>query len=153
MALYGPWGSGKTTLLGFVEHYLDKMPSKERPVVVHFNPWWFSGHEDIARDFLSVFQATLSARKALKDEVLNGLADLTKAVSETPLPQVGYLKPLAWMLSLFGTSNKSVPTIKKAIAGQLRNEQKRILVVIDDIDRLASDEIRQLFRAIKALGV
>ena len=50
MALYGPWGSGKSTVLGFVEYYLDKMPFDDRPVIVHFNPWWFSGHEGKCSD-------------------------------------------------------------------------------------------------------
>ena len=48
MALFGPWGSGKTTVLKFVEHYMDALPRNQQPVVVHFNPWWFSGYEDIA---------------------------------------------------------------------------------------------------------
>lgn len=45
LALYGPWGSGKSTTLEYVCHYLDEQDESERPIVVTFNPWWFSGQE------------------------------------------------------------------------------------------------------------
>lgn len=52
LALYGPWGSGKSTVLSYVSHYLEQLPDGDRPAVVTFNPWWFSGQENLARAFL-----------------------------------------------------------------------------------------------------
>src|SRR5579863_7715966 len=49
VALYGGWGFGKTTMLNYVRHYLNEMGPNERPIVVTYNPWWFSGHEDLVR--------------------------------------------------------------------------------------------------------
>ena len=43
LAVYGAWGLGKSTLINFVRHYIDELPEETRPVVVIFNPWWFSG--------------------------------------------------------------------------------------------------------------
>ncbi len=51
LALYGPWGSGKSTVLSYVRHYLEQQAECEQPVVVTFNPWWFSGQENLARAF------------------------------------------------------------------------------------------------------
>ena len=59
LALYGPWGSGKSTVLSYVLHYLEHAPEAERPIVVTFNPWWFSGQENLARAFLGQLQAVL----------------------------------------------------------------------------------------------
>lgn len=42
LALYGPWGSGKSTVLAYVQHELERGQEDDRPVVVPFNPWWFS---------------------------------------------------------------------------------------------------------------
>ena len=42
--------------------------------------------------------------------------------------------------------------MKSEIATLLRNQPRRILVIIDDIDRLTSEEIRQVFRAVKSVG-
>ena len=42
--------------------------------------------------------------------------------------------------------------LKQSIAETLQKQGKRIVIVIDDIDRLTPDEIRQLFRVIKAVA-
>ena len=47
---------------------------------------------------------------------------------------------------------KDVPALKAQIADELREAKVRILVIIDDIDRLDHDEARQLFTVIKALA-
>ena len=49
LALYGSWGGGKSTMLNFVEKDLGKRAGIEPPIIVRFNPWWFSGQEDLAR--------------------------------------------------------------------------------------------------------
>jgi len=152
MALFGPWGSGKTTTLSFIRHYLEELSVDQRPIMVHFNPWWFAGHEDIARKFLMQFQATLSARQVLSPEVIKNLERFTKALSEAPVPQFNPFGFISNLIALLNPENKDILDLKNSIAAQLREEKKQILVVVDDIDRLTSNEIRQLFRSIKALA-
>ena len=60
VAIYGPWGSGKTTLLNFLFHYFKEAPVAEQPIIVPFNPWWFSGHEKLAKHFFDQLQASLA---------------------------------------------------------------------------------------------
>ena len=62
LALYGPWGSGKSTVLAYVQHELESGPEEARPVVVPFNPWWFSGQEHLAKAFLGQLQAVLPTK-------------------------------------------------------------------------------------------
>ena len=62
LALYGPWGSGKSTVLNFVRHFIEERPEAEQPVIVIFNPWWFSGQENLARAFLGQMQAVLPGK-------------------------------------------------------------------------------------------
>ena len=42
--------------------------------------------------------------------------------------------------------------MKGQIASLLRKQRQRILVIVDDIDRLTAEEIRQIFRVIKAVA-
>ena len=49
-------------------------------------------------------------------------------------------------------SDETVPQLKARIGEELRKKNIRILVVIDDIDRLTAEEIPQLFRVIKAVA-
>lgn len=156
LALYGPWGSGKSTVLGYVSHYLEQQPEENRPVVVPFNPWWFSGQENLARAFLGQLQAVLPNRsekfKKLGDLLANfaegvgGLIDLSGVTGGA----AGKLGKLIRMLTK--RRPKDVPALKSEISTILREAKKRVLVVIDDIDRLTPDETRQLFTVIKALA-
>lgn len=156
LALYGPWGSGKSTVLGYVGHYIEQLPEENRPVVVPFNPWWFSGQENLARAFLGQLQAVLPSRnekfKKLGDllgdfaEGVGGLIDLSGVTGGA----AGKLGKLIGMLTK--RKPRDVPALKSEISNILREAKKRVLVVIDDIDRLTPDETRQLFTVIKALA-
>lgn len=156
LALYGPWGSGKSTVLGYVNHYLEQQPEENRPVLVPFNPWWFSGQENLARAFLGQLQAVLPAKsekfKKLGDllgdfaEGVGGLIDLSGMTGGA----AGKLGKLIGMVTK--RKPKDVPALKAGISKILRDAKKRVLVVIDDIDRLTPEETRQLFTVIKALA-
>lgn len=158
LALYGPWGSGKSTVLSYALHYLKQVPEPERPVVVQFNPWWFSGQENLARAFLGQLQAVLPEEhggfKELGNklsefsEALGGAAEIAGGAFGMPVPG-GVVKA---GLKMLGAKPKDVPGLKKGLSELLLKESKRVLVVIDDIDRLAPDEVRQLFTVIKALA-
>ena len=62
-ALYGKWGSGKTTFLNFLVYYLEKDKSI---TIVKFNPWWFSGRDDLLLQFLYTMEYDLSTSKKFK---------------------------------------------------------------------------------------
>lgn len=156
LALYGPWGSGKSTVLGYVQHYLEQKSEEDRPVIVTFNPWWFSGQENLARSFLGQLQAVLPTKsKKLKNlgdllgdfaEGIGGLIDLT-GMSGGAGSKIGKL-----IGRLGKRKPKDVPALKSEISKVLRDADTKILVIIDDIDRLTPEETRQLFTVIKALA-
>jgi predicted KAP-like P-loop ATPase len=158
LALYGPWGSGKSTVLAYVEHELDRAPAAERPVVVSFNPWWFSGQEHLAKAFLGQLQAVLPAKYKGFEKVGNMLAEFSGAlggIAEVAGKSYGipfFGKAVEAGAKRLATKPKDVPALKKALSSLLLEQKKRVLVVIDDIDRLAPDEVRQLFTVIKALA-
>src|SRR5437016_5983950 len=62
VALHGGWGFGKTTMLNYVRHYLNEMGPNE-PIVVTYNPWWFSGHEDLVRAFFGQLRTKIEGHK------------------------------------------------------------------------------------------
>jgi predicted KAP-like P-loop ATPase len=156
LALYGPWGSGKSTVLSYVRHFLEQRPEAEQPAIVTFNPWWFSGQENLARAFLGQLQAVLPAKNAkfkklgdlLGDfaEGVGGLIDLSGLTGGAG----GKIGKLVGMVTK--RKPKDVPALKSEISKILRDAQTRILVIIDDIDRLTPEETRQLFTVIKALA-
>lgn len=156
LALYGPWGSGKSTVLSYVRYFLEQRPGAEQPAIVTFNPWWFSGQENLARAFLGQMQAVLPAKNAKFKKLGDLLGDFAEGV--------GGLIDLSGMTGGAGSKigklvgmitkrkPKDVPALKSEISKILRDAQTRILIIIDDIDRLTPEETRQLFTVIKALA-
>lgn len=158
LALYGPWGAGKSTVLAYVQHELEQGNEAERPVVVPFNPWWFSGQESLAKTFLGQLQAVLPVKYERFKAVGNKLAEFAGALGgAADLAGAAFGIPLGGTVieagaKLLAAKPKDIPALKKSLADLLLEEKKRVLVVIDDIDRLAPDEVRQLFTVIKALA-
>lgn len=156
LALYGPWGSGKSTVLSYVRYFLLKQEDFERPVIVDFNPWWFSGHDNLARAFLGQLQAVLPVKSykfkklgaLLGDfaEGVGGLVDLTGMTG-------GWGSKIGQIVGLASKPKpKDVPALKSEVSKILLEAKQKVLIIIDDIDRLTPDETRQLFTVIKALA-
>lgn len=148
VGLYGPWGSGKSTLLNFLEHYLNEIPQVERPTIVHFNPWLFSGHEDLVQLFFSQLLVTLNKRGQEIKKARKSLARFAVKISVAAGPWAQIINPI---MTWLGT-NKSITDEKKIVEAALRGQPKRILVIVDDIDRLVAEEIRQVFRLVKSVA-
>jgi predicted KAP-like P-loop ATPase len=155
VAIYGPWGSGKTTLLNFLFHYFKQAPVDEQPIIVPFNPWWFSGHEKLAKHFFDQLQASLAASDGDLANLPVKIAEFADMVSELPasihIPYIAIGK-IAVEFTPMKSSVKNVIKLKMEIAEELRRQTRRIFVTVDDIDRLNPEEIRQLFGVIKSVA-
>jgi predicted KAP-like P-loop ATPase len=149
LGVFGNWGLGKTTFINFIIHFINQKPDEEKPVLIHFNPWWFSGEESLLKSFFGQLQVVLKEKNLLGKEALNRIIDFAEMLSGFPVPYIDAIKPLAKMVR---PKEKNIIELKNQISHSLKNQPKRILVVIDDIDRLTSDEIIQLFKVIKAIG-
>ncbi|GAB1544220.1 KAP family P-loop domain protein [Scytonema sp. NUACC21] len=149
MAVYAPWGSGKSTLLNFIVHNLEQKPENEQPIIVRFNPWWFSGEEDISRRFFEQLLAVLTKkRRFFREGLIKQIDSLAERVSTIPDRNAKIFATVVKTIR----QPKDVYKLKEEVETTLKNQQKRILVVIDDIDRLTVEEVRQLFRVIKAVA-
>ena len=85
LGIYGPWGSGKkTSVLNFIQHYL-KHESNFSPLVVQFNPWWFSGQEDLTIRFFASLKAELQILADMEDRA-DKIWDFEDLVSAIDFP-------------------------------------------------------------------
>jgi predicted KAP-like P-loop ATPase len=155
MAIHGPWGSGKSSLLNFVRFEVEASPERDRPLIIAFNPWWFSNRDDLVTQFLKQFREQLpkqsDAVKRLGNMLSEYSAALGTAVSTAtgvPLIDVG----VSWLLKLFRIKPKSVHEAKKDVTAGIQSSGRRFVFIIDDIDRLTPGEICELFKVLKALA-
>lgn len=163
IGLCGPWGSGKTSVLNFVLSDLES-DDAGAPIILRFNPWWFSGREQLLEAFLAQFTATLDmpkrgekAKKAGK--LLGTLSAALRPVSLIPFigeaakASKEAVDALAGASKAYGEAvSQNVVAIRAEIDELLTDSPNRIIVVMDDIDRLAAKEIAQLFLILKAVA-
>lgn len=147
IAVYGSWGSGKSTLLNFITYYLKQKPEEEQPIIIPFNPWLFSGSDDITRRFFDQIQSVLNQWKFVPRGLKDRIAGFAKVVSQIPLP---YAQAGNAVATVFDDKQKDASDLKEEVEITLQQGHPRIVVTIDDIDRLDAEEIRKLFRVIKA---
>lgn len=149
LGVTGPWGSGKTTVLGLLEKRL-----ADAATVIWFDPWLFSTADDLVLRFFDEIAATL-ARKKGKDlkKVAKGMADFGAALS----PAVGVVVgPAGQLLAapkrLADLKQSSAATQRRDLREALRQSGRRIVVLVDDIDRLETREIREVMRLVKLVA-
>jgi hypothetical protein len=148
MGLTGPWGSGKTSILNMTVDAL-----KDEAVVVQFNPWMFSGTEALVSSFFEEIGKQLDKR----DSKLMGIAD--------KLATYGHLlSPLAALVgagtAVSGASDvleklaarPSVFEQRKELRTLLEGLDQRLVVIVDDVDRLRPQEVLDIVRLVRLVG-
>lgn len=155
VGIMGPWGCGKTSILNMVA---ERFRGDSRTPVISFNPWLFSGTEQLVATFFE----ELSAQLRLKDGQLAGVADKLENYGEALSPlrflpiagpwldRVGSGSAAAGrLLGRRSKARTSVGALRARIEGELRLLDQPLVVILDDIDRLSSPEIRDIFRLVR----
>ncbi len=158
-ALTGRWGSGKTSVLNLVAQRLEGAQVQ----VVRFNPWYFGGSEMLLSVFFSEFAAQLRESSVDLEEVVSGLEILGGLLSLAKYAPIAEAQALATAgsamkvaLNFFKKREQASVFRRKAeLEVELKKLTKRsirILVLIDDLDRLEDTEMREMVRLVRSIG-
>ena len=142
VGLYGSWGEGKTTVLNFVEHALKE---EENVVVVRFNPWRFGNEETLIRSFFEVLATAIGEKLSTRWEDLGG--DLRKYAKGVSFGAFG--AKLNADDALKAATDVGLEGIRDRLGKALAETGTRVVVVVDDIDRLDKQEVHAVFRLVK----
>ena len=161
IALNGPWGSGKSSVINIVRAELEKT-ADAKLVISDFKCWWYQGEEKLLLAFLQNLDALL--RDSLRKKAKGLVPRLGKHLLQAG-PVVGSalaLTPFGWLAPVTGASFKfarryfpegdTLTGTFQALANVLEKENRRFLIIVDDIDRLSPDEAVAVFRTIKSVG-
>lgn len=168
ISLQGKWGCGKTSVLNMAVEEIRQLSeaddNSEKIVIVQFNPWNFTDANQLINQFFLTLSNSLKFRdKEQKAQNVGAAIEKYSSALEYSkyIPVVGkYLTLLPKLSLMLGKSIKNkaesklndVSFRKNEVEQSLRELDTRILVVIDDIDRLPNEQIQLIFQLVNAVA-
>ena len=157
IGLYGEWGSGKTSLLNMVFENVERID--DGVVVLRFNPWLCSDPKQLVTQFFKQMATAIKLKKRAADkawELINQYADILGATSVIPVAGeivAAFTKVLTKKAEEeTKEQTNDLQESKNQIIKKLKDEKIKIIVSIDDIDRLSEEEIVAVFQLVKSLA-
>jgi hypothetical protein len=150
VGVLGRWGSGKTS---FVNMAREKLVA-ENITVLDFNPWMFSGTQQLVEAFFVEVGAQLRLRTSLADigEQLSDYGEAFAGLGWLPMvgPWIERGRGAAKVLGKVLSRRREGSTGRRQkLVEALQHLERPIAVVIDDIDRLTTPEIRDIFKLVR----
>lgn len=150
VGVFGPWGDGKTSVLRMME---EELLRHDHVVVLHFNPWHFQTEDQLIRGFFATLadglDRTLNNAKEKIGKVLKDYGSLLSLGSVV----VGGIVTLRPGDAAKGVgeamSNVGLDELRSRIETFLAESGKRVVVLVDDIDRLDRAETHSMFKLVK----
>jgi type II secretory pathway predicted ATPase ExeA len=157
IGLIGAWGSGKTSILKMLEA---ELVEDDVTAVVHFNPWLFSGTEQLVEHFFTELSGQLesSAARNVK-RVAKALRGYGAVVSTLRyLPMVGEFARVSGEIAtsagtaLAGDEKTTARFRAEQLREQLQALERPVVILVDDLDRLRPEEIVDVVRLVRLVG-
>ena len=150
IGIYGEWGEGKTSVLNFIERELSE--HKKDIVFFKFNPWRFGEEDKLLVMFFELLANKLGKSASSKsDKLKKAVKKYSKIVAPVSsiIPGFGGAaeKIVEGVSDILG--EKDIEDIKERVSKILRESNTKIVVAIDDIDRLDKDEIYAVLKLVK----
>lgn len=150
LGLFGPWGDGKTSVLEMMHETLNAYPNV---IVVRFNPWHFQTEDLLLRGFFATLAdamgQSLPNRKEKAGELLRKYGSVLSLASLT----VGGVVQVTPGETAKGIgeamSNVGLDELRTRIEEMLDETKQRLVIMIDDIDRLDREETHAIFKLVK----
>ncbi len=137
IAITGSWGAGKSSFVKMLEEELKSDDYKDEFIFLTFEPMRCERPELIQSAFLDQLEAALSQYRTGFARHFRLYKELIGAVDN---------KYLGFVTTLFSiTQEEEFVRIQRAI----QSLHRRIVVFIDDVDRLERDELVQIFRLVR----
>ena len=150
IGLFGPWGDGKTSVLEMMQETLKTYPSA---IVVRFNPWHFQNEELLLRGFFATLADALGQSLPSKKERIGELLQKYGSVLSLASLTVGGVVQVTAGETAKGVgeamSNVGLDELRSRIERMLDDAKKRLVILIDDIDRLDREETHAVFKLVK----
>lgn len=141
LGIYGAWGEGKTSVLNILETELNQ---DQNIVIVKFNPWRFTTEDALIFNFFKNISEVLNKELISKIERVGN-----------------FIKKFGGLGGVIGLdfekiggvlSDTQLEDLKNRVNNFLIEKKKKVVIIIDDIDRLDKQELFSIFKLVKLTG-
>jgi len=143
IGICGPWGSGKTSLISLITENIRSLDKQERFMFIEFSPWFFENSESLITSFFSELEKKFRSNKTLAATLKAYGKEIAMAEKTLFSSEISVL---------FLAEEKSLSERYSLIKEEIKKEGKLIVISIDDLDRLDTKEIVQIFRLIRLVA-
>lgn len=161
IGITGSWGNGKSSVLNMLPKALPGKDSKGKLICLKFDPWNFNSEDDILHQYFDTLYSQLLNQQD-HSKALDKIAHLIKDYGGLIKVGVPFLnitvadiaKSIGTNLAFLAKSKKGLADIKQEIADKIKEctDFSKIIVLIDNIDRLTSTEIQLIFHMVSSLA-
>ncbi|ALR30811.1 hypothetical protein ATE47_09855 [Chryseobacterium sp. IHB B 17019] len=129
------WGDGKSTILNILKNSLK---NDEDKILIDFNPWMGFDKKVLIKDFFNSISEVLT-----ENSISNDINEYSKElINEIDNPIIKFIKSIIY-------KEKSLETHFNDINSKIKLLNKKIVIFVDDVDRLDNEEIFQLLKLIR----
>ena len=139
IGILGKWGDGKSSFLKLVELNLVGTAT----IIIHFNPWLVESTAAIRKDFFATLKERLGEYSGELATEIGTYASSLASVYDTTTAKA--IKEAATFFLDTPTLTEQFAKVNEVIA-RLR---KKIVIFLDDIDRLDKDEVLETLRLVR----
>jgi len=161
VGIYGKWGEGKTSVINFI---LSELKGQNDIVSVKFNPWRFPNEQALLSSFFNHLAAKIKNaddkfKIAKKRKWIPKIPKKGKVLKSNSEALGDLLSQYGKGISFYGVSdvantigeisNVDSEEYKRRFEKLLLESDKKLVIFIDDIDRLDKDELHSIFKLVK----
>lgn len=148
IALTGPWGAGKSWVLDrLVEELECASPERIHVRTLRFNPWLYSDEGSLFAGFAQVLASEAPSRRA-RSRLLKALTVIGPAAKLGPVDLAGVVQKFT---DIVGRGFEDASAVTVEVTKSIRRRGP-LCIIIDDVDRLTTDELLTLFKLVRLLG-
>lgn len=154
IGIYGGWGTGKTSIINMLENEILNL-EEDKTIFIRFSPWNYSDKDNLIRLYFESLKIKLNIQcnKKINNAIDNYLEALD-ILTIFPFFNTNLVGIFKKIIKSIRNNNEisDLETNKRSLEKHLVETNKKIIVVIDDLDRLTNIQIREIFQLVKQVA-